>query len=180
MFLQTSPEQCGWEWWGYTQYTTCILESRDVNTIFAVLRPSFLIHPKDCLWQSTVRCNEYKHEYEKGNIIKNVVFLRRQFPGKQQCWCQIWHPKSGIHVLRICVESLVQIGKKKKFNFDLWPSMTLTLTKFDLTEINPSWAIPGSAYTPLPSFVKLGPRTWERNKCDLWAPTTLTFAETNP
>jgi hypothetical protein len=52
------------------------------------------------------------HEYEKGYRIKNVVtFFRRQFPGKQQCWCQIWHPKSGIrYVLRICVESLVQIG----------------------------------------------------------------------
>jgi predicted nucleotidyltransferase len=39
------------------------------------------------------------HEYEKGYRIKNVVtFLRRQFPGKQQCWCQIWPRKSGIHV----------------------------------------------------------------------------------
>jgi hypothetical protein len=40
------------------------------------------------------------HEYEKGYRIKNVVtFLRRRFPGRQQCWCQIWHPKSGIQVL---------------------------------------------------------------------------------
>jgi hypothetical protein len=56
--------------------------------------------------------------------------------------------------------------------------MTLTLTKIDLTEMNTGRAIP--AYTPLQSFVKLGPRTWEIYKCDLWAPTTLTFAETNP
>jgi hypothetical protein len=67
------------------------------------------------------------HEYEKVYRIKNVVtFFRRQFPGKQQWWCQIWHPKSGIHVPRICVESLVQIGTNLFLNFDLWPSMTMT------------------------------------------------------
>jgi hypothetical protein len=37
------------------------------------------------------------------------------------------------------------------FKFDLWPSMTLNFTKFDLAEMNPSRAIPGSAYTPLPT-----------------------------
>jgi hypothetical protein len=45
--------------------------------------------------------------------------------------------------------------------------MTLALTKFDLTEMNSSRAFPGSAYTPLPSFVKLGPRTWEIYKFSL-------------
>jgi hypothetical protein len=60
--------------------------------------------------------------------------------------------------------------------------MTLTVTKFDLTEMNPAQGqFQGPpTHLALPSFVKLVPRTWEIYKYDHWAPTTLTFAETNP
>jgi hypothetical protein len=115
------------------------------------------------------------HEYEKGYRIKNVVtFLRRQFPGKRQCWYQIWHPKSGIHVLRICVESLVQIGTIFFYNFDLWPSMTLTLTKFDLTEINPPRAIP---YHVLWNW---GPKDVGEKQMWPLGPNDLDLCRTNP
>jgi hypothetical protein len=107
--------------------------------------------------------------------IKNVVTLfRRQFPGKQQCWCQIWPRKSGIHVHTTYIYMCGKFGAiRDKF-------FSMTWTKFDLTEMNPSRVIPGSAYTPLPSFVKLGPWTWEIYKCDLWVPNDLVLCRNKP
>jgi hypothetical protein len=73
--------------------------------------------------------------FEKGYGIKNVVtFLRRQFPGKQQCWCQIWHPKSGIHVLRVYICVWKVWCKSGQFFFRFWP---LTLNDLDLDQIWP-------------------------------------------
>jgi hypothetical protein len=102
------------------------------------------------LYIYVLEINTRGHEYEKGYRIKNVVTLFWwQFPGKQQCWCQIWPRKSGIHVHTTHVWK-VWCKSGQNFVFKFWPliPMTLTLTKFDLTKMNPSRTIPGSAYTP--------------------------------
>jgi hypothetical protein len=58
--------------------------------------------------------------------------------------------------------------------------MTLTLTKFNLTEMNPSRAIPGPAYTPLPSFVKLGPIGHGRYTNVTFGPNDLDLCRDKP
>jgi hypothetical protein len=81
------------------------------------------------------------HEFEKGYIIKNVVtFLTFLVNNNVDAKSDIPSLESTYYV---CVESLVQIGTIFNFFVELWPSITLTLIKFNLTEMNPSWAIPG-------------------------------------
>jgi hypothetical protein len=58
--------------------------------------------------------------------------------------------------------------------------MTLALTKFDLTEMNPSRAFPGSAYTPLPSFVKLGPKDVGEKQMWPLGPNDLDLCQKKP
>jgi hypothetical protein len=52
--LQIWPGQCGWEWWGYIQYMPHLASCRHrrCNTINAVPRQSFVIHPNGGRWQS--------------------------------------------------------------------------------------------------------------------------------
>jgi hypothetical protein len=87
----------------YISYSYCIKSEIWTTKCFRTLT-YFTPEKYIRLTYSTLEISTRGHEYEKGYRIKNVVtFLRRQFPGKQQCWCQIWRPKSGMHVLYVYV-----------------------------------------------------------------------------
>jgi hypothetical protein len=122
------------------------------------------------------------HEYEKGYWIKNVVLpsLGDNFMVNNNV-----DAKSDIPSLESTYYVYVWKAwcKSRQFCFKFWP---LTLNDLDLDQIWPHRIEPlkGNSKVSLHTltkFCEIGPpRTWERNKCNLWAPTTLTFAETNP
>jgi hypothetical protein len=126
-------------WHSFQYFSFWQTESRTLGPVIGWLN---LAGENDFL-SNALEISTRGHKYEKGYRFKNVVTLfRRQFPGKQQCWCQIWLRKSGIQVHTTYVWKVW--CKSGQIFFKFWP---LTLNDLDLTEMKPARAIPGSAYT---------------------------------
>jgi hypothetical protein len=96
-----------------------------------------------------------------------------------------WYNHNHKHVVHSSVGTF--LGPVMSYAWPVWTWLQLCMTSLNLVTVKhgPVWTWLQLCMTQFEhGFVKLGTkvgqRTWEIYKCDLWAPTTLTFAETNP